>query len=242
MSRPRVDASHSPLRRWKNAACASEPPYCSASALPMPSYSSISVCARLPSESTSGALITPSAASCRPSPASPYANCAMLVRSRQSMQLVRSTPACLRHPGGSPGCALPGWPAPGAPPWGGCAVVRAPAACASAAPALCREVCFARFLSACASCKTPATPTVGPLNARLSPLAGCRPLLEPEPEPEPEPPAACWRGCAGGWAGARAWCLAALVLSTNRPVASSAMWVMADISDRRPAPACLACF
>eukprot|EP00955_Chlamydomonas_euryale_P001798 20183-Chlamydomonas_euryale.AAC.4 len=46
---PRVAASHAPFFRLKNALCASDPPYCSASMSPMRSYMPMSTSAMLPS-------------------------------------------------------------------------------------------------------------------------------------------------------------------------------------------------
>ena len=65
-----------------------------ASVLPVASYMSMRWRAAEERASMVGLSEMPSAASWRPSAASPAANCATLVRSRQSMQLVRSTPCC----------------------------------------------------------------------------------------------------------------------------------------------------
>ena len=69
-------------------------PTCRARTFPMASYRSISCLARLLRASSSGPSASPRACSCRPRAARPKANWATLVRSRQSMQLVRSTPCC----------------------------------------------------------------------------------------------------------------------------------------------------
>ena len=49
---------------------------------------------RLPAEKRGSTRLTPSAASCCLSTQRPMQNCATFVRSRQSMQLVRTTPDC----------------------------------------------------------------------------------------------------------------------------------------------------
>lgn len=67
---------------------------CRERTLPISSYMSISSRAALLWASMLGMSASPRACSCCPRAVSPYANCATLVRSRQSMQLVRSTPCC----------------------------------------------------------------------------------------------------------------------------------------------------